>query len=358
MKNDYRFYEIDLLRFLAALSVLFFHYTFCGYAAANMTVLSFNHLGSFTRYGYLGFHLFFMISGFVILLSAYNKTGLDFIISRMLRLYPAYWFCVTLTFITILVLGGSRYQASISQYLVNLTMIQKFLKTTSIDPVYWTLMVELKFYFIIFILIYLKQLHRINLFLGLWVGLSLIMTRYNIKYLNALLIPEYSCYFIAGSCFYLLYRERNIIYYSTLIFITYLLALHNAFIVLPPMGKYYNVEFNSMIISLYISCFYIIFYLISFGMTSKLNSKHYLFFGSLTYPLYLIHQIIGFMLFNYLFTYLNKYLILLSVTSIMLLIAYAINKLIEKRYSNKFKLILIEISNRLFRKKLVSKKLF
>ena len=33
-----RFYEVDLLRFLAAFAVLLFHYTFRGHAADDLTV--------------------------------------------------------------------------------------------------------------------------------------------------------------------------------------------------------------------------------------------------------------------------------------------------------------------------------
>ncbi len=60
-----RFYEIDLLRFLAALSVVLYHYTYRGYMADHYSPVPFVGIGRFTKYGYLGVELFFLISGYV-----------------------------------------------------------------------------------------------------------------------------------------------------------------------------------------------------------------------------------------------------------------------------------------------------
>ena len=85
-----RYYEIDLLRFLAAVGVMLFHYTFRGYAADDLSPLEFPLLAEVFKYGSLGVDLFFIISGFVILLTAYNRDAVSFTISRIIRIYPAY----------------------------------------------------------------------------------------------------------------------------------------------------------------------------------------------------------------------------------------------------------------------------
>lgn len=46
-------------------------------------------LSEVTRYGYAGVNLFFVISGFVILMSVWGRTAPQFIASRVSRLYPA-----------------------------------------------------------------------------------------------------------------------------------------------------------------------------------------------------------------------------------------------------------------------------
>jgi peptidoglycan/LPS O-acetylase OafA/YrhL len=45
------FYEIDLLRFLAALSVVLFHYTYFAALAEVYSPISYSELGRFGRYG-------------------------------------------------------------------------------------------------------------------------------------------------------------------------------------------------------------------------------------------------------------------------------------------------------------------
>ena len=74
MKKNNRIYQIDLFRFVAALSVVLYHYLFRGWAADNMSDVNFSEIGHFFQYGYLGVHLFFIISGFVILLSIKHKS--------------------------------------------------------------------------------------------------------------------------------------------------------------------------------------------------------------------------------------------------------------------------------------------
>jgi peptidoglycan/LPS O-acetylase OafA/YrhL len=66
----HRLYHIDLLRFVAALYVVFYHYGFRGFAKDDMSVVQYQPLEGFSKYGYLGVDLFFIISGFVILMTA------------------------------------------------------------------------------------------------------------------------------------------------------------------------------------------------------------------------------------------------------------------------------------------------
>ena len=118
-----RLAELDLLRFIAALSVLLFHYAFRGYAADDLSPINLPVLIPIFKYGYLGVGLFFMISGFVILMSAIGKNGREFVTSRISRLYPEFWICCTLTALVIFFFGAPHFDVSLTQFFINLTML-------------------------------------------------------------------------------------------------------------------------------------------------------------------------------------------------------------------------------------------
>lgn len=330
MGKTSRFYAIDLLRFIGAFLVLLFHYTFRGFASDNYNVLEYSLLGSFFKYGYLGVDLFFMISGFVILMSAYNKTAREFVIARMVRLYPAFWFCCSLTYITIMVLGGSRFDATFKQFLVNLTLINNFFGVNYIDGVYWSLTILIEFYFFVFLIILFRQMSNIKYYVGVWLTLILIGSGFHTKYINAFVMPQYAAYFISGVTFYIIYLEGISTYKIILIAASYIHALMQSHNELVSMEKYYHTDFSFYVTAVIILLFYLILLFISTAKSAFLRSTKYLLLGGLTYPMYLLHQKIGYMIFNSLSTHVNKYAILLGVIIAMLILSHLVHTRIEK----------------------------
>ena len=344
----YRFYEIDLLRFLAAFSVMLYHYTLRGWSADDMSLVQFPELGLIFQYGRLGVDLFFIISGFVILMTAVNKNHVEFVISRVTRLYPAFWFCVTLTAVVILLIGGSRYDVGLMQYLANLTMLHKFVGIPSIDGVYWSLVVELKFYFMVFLLIIFKQVHNIKYFLGLWLIIAILLDFTGvIPVVSAVFIPDWAAYFIAGATFYLIRHEGISPYYVLLVFCSYLLAVNNAIEKIDPFYLKYSVKPSVAVIVALITVFYGFFLALSMNVTKFMNRPWFVYLGVMTYPLYLIHQNIGFMIFNLFHDSVNKYVLLAVVVLVMLVSAFLISKYIESRGARALKWAMVSASEKL-----------
>lgn len=140
---SHRLIEIDALRGIAAMSVVLFHYTTQFkkiYSPAGWTNFEFTH-------GHLGVNLFFIISGFVIFMTLERtKVPMDFVVSRFSRLYPAYWFSVACTFAITHWLGLPGKLVDAGTALANGLMFHGFFKVPHVDGVYWTLEVELLFY--------------------------------------------------------------------------------------------------------------------------------------------------------------------------------------------------------------------
>ena len=156
---------------------MLYHYTFRGHAADDMSILSFPDLGELFKYGYLGVDLFFMISGWVIVMSVHDSTLLKFVKSRITRLYPAYWFCLLATAGVIMVWGAPRYSIDFTQLVFNATMLNGVIGVPHVDGVYWSLLIELKFYGLIGLFIIARQYWEltINHFIWLWLSITIIL---------------------------------------------------------------------------------------------------------------------------------------------------------------------------------------
>jgi peptidoglycan/LPS O-acetylase OafA/YrhL len=151
--NQSRLGNLDVLRALAALAVCFYHFE-------TDSITSLNAVWSISSYGYLGVDVFFVISGFVIPLMLlkirFTFTGAgSFLLSRFLRLYPAYASAGILAFLlwylSSLTPGFRGVPPSISfpGILSNSLLICDFTGEKWIIPVFWTLAIEAQYYLLI-----------------------------------------------------------------------------------------------------------------------------------------------------------------------------------------------------------------
>ncbi|PWS33759.1 acyltransferase family protein [Pedobacter paludis] len=343
--NQKRIYQIDLFRFLAALAVMIFHYTFRGFYSGKLSIIDYPSISWLTKYLYLGVDLFFIISGFVIFMSMKNSTLPKFIVSRISRIYPAFWVAVTFTSLVILFSKDPKFIISTKQYFANLTLFNSAVGIENIDGVYWSLIIELKFYFLMGILLLLNGMDKIKILMISWLLLSFIMyfTGSNIlitKILKTIFFPQYSSYFIAGMIFYLVYDKGNSIVYFIMLFFCYVLSVLTSLERIVDFSHDFNSPFNPTIIILSITAFYLLMLGVSIGKLQFLNRKNFVVLGAITYPLYLIHQNIGFIIINKINYSMNKYLLLISLTLGMLIVAYMMQKYIEKPFAKWLKKIL------------------
>jgi peptidoglycan/LPS O-acetylase OafA/YrhL len=329
--------EIDLLRFLAAMSVVLFHYAFRGYAADNLTTMPYPLLAPIAKYGYLGVELFFMISGFVILMTASNGSLKAFVASRIARLYPAFWACCTVTFAATLLIGGVRYSASLSQYMSNMSMLSNFVSVKSIDGTYWSLFIELKFYALVASLLIFRQMRRAELFLVLWLISSIMYEVCRFDFLRAMFIANYSAYFIAGAMCFLVWSRGLSVQRVVTIVVAWVLALYQAIQAIPSLDKQFSISHNPYVISVIVTACFVVLFLVAVRRTGPFARANWMTVGALTYPLYLIHHNLGFMIFNIAYPAVNPHIVLWGTVILMLGIAYVVNVCIERKCAASFK---------------------
>ncbi|HQI00255.1 MAG TPA: acyltransferase [Deltaproteobacteria bacterium] len=323
-------YEFDVLRIIGALSVLMYHYTFRCTFVDGTRVPMFPAMEILTKYGYLGITAFFMISGFVILYSALDKTSIHFIVSRMDRLYPIYWIAVSLTVLSDVVSGES---CTLYTYLMNLTMLNDYFNVPDVDRVYWTLHAELKFYFCVFMLILTGQVKRYHVWIPLWLALTVCYLLFRQPFFLAWFVnPFYSSYFISGILFYLIYTGeadwRHCAYLLLSCSVSAFTSIGQVeeFIPVPSLQDRAAAPIVVMLI-------YALFYLISKRKISVGGSRILLLLSSLTYPLFLLHDKIGKALFDRLSPLADTYIALIAVVLLIIALSFCVSKCAEQWYA-------------------------
>ena len=278
-----RLQELDALRGLAAFAVVLYHYFYRYdeiYGHQDLAV-NWAHIGKF------GVELFFMISGFVIFWTINRvERPLDFIVSRFSRLYPAYWGAVLMTFVLVSIWGLPGRDVTATDAALNLLMFHEYFYIPHVDGVYWSLTVELTFYFWIFVLYLYKGLDKLELAFSSVIILSVLHHLDLLSLpplLGDLLMLKYLPFFLAGICFFKVVNGEG---FSRKILLTLALSLLSTYFI------YSLLHFG-------LFCgFYLLFYLAISGRLKFLTFKPLLFLGSISYSLYLVHQNLGYVVIN------------------------------------------------------------
>lgn len=332
--TNHRINELDLLRFLSVVAIVFFHYAFRGYAGDQMTVMPYPLFASPSKYGYLTLELLFMISGFVIVMTAMNRSLRRFAISRVVRLYPAFWVCCTITYAATLAIGEPRFTATIGQYLVNLTMLAEFVRVPSMDGVYWFLYVEILFYALVGAAVFIGGAQRFQWFLALWLLGEVALEILPIGRLPARMLADYSVCFIAGAAFYLIWSQGVSPSRISTIAVAFGLAILQAINRLPGFEKHYSTTMNRFVVAGIITASFVVMLLVSLKRTGALGRRRWFLAGAISYPLFLLHENIGFMIFNLLYPAIDAHLLFWGTIVLMVAAAYAVHAFVETRLAS------------------------
>ena len=128
--------------------------------------------------GRFGVALFFIISGYVVPLSIKRPMAIrSFVVGRVFRLYPAYWLSIFAALAVFYVFKG--FMLPWQQVVVNMTMLEALFGAPFVLGPYWTLIIELAFYFFAALLYKAGKLHSTSVALSLvavFAGGSVLLT--------------------------------------------------------------------------------------------------------------------------------------------------------------------------------------
>ncbi|QDS91985.1 Acyltransferase family protein [Roseimaritima multifibrata] len=144
-----RIVELDALRAMAAINLVLFHFT-------HVYAVKFGYsspLGFEWPYGAYGVELFFILSGFVNAMSLLRRgQPTNFLLARFIRIAPIFWIAIGVNACIAGMAPLSEFPVSGSQWLANLTLMPKIFGFDCVDPVMWTLQIEMLFYGILTVL--------------------------------------------------------------------------------------------------------------------------------------------------------------------------------------------------------------
>ncbi|MEV5410689.1 acyltransferase [Thermopolyspora sp. NPDC052614] len=329
--------ELDLLRFVAALSVVAFHYMAASKSLWGVQPTRiFPSVAPLTTLGILGVELFFIISGFVILMSVMGRTAGEFAISRFTRLFPAYWFSVVAIFLlyTFTNVQGFRPNLSPTDYVVNLTMAQQGLGVGHASGVYWSLWVELRFYVImtVFALIGIT-VRRVLIFMAAWLVVAAYVGNQDPGLMDMIVIPHHAPYFVAGMAFYLIYRYGSSLITWALVGASYAFALREATERVAGRVKLVGVKdfpAPEWAVMLAITVIFLVVGLVAVHALSWMRWRGLVTLGALTYPLYLLHQTVSAVFIPAYEESLNGWLLVAITLGVSLALSHLIWRFVEK----------------------------
>lgn len=321
-----RLLALDGLRLGAALMVVAYHLIGDKLGAWHQPAAAaiFGPLHSAAKYGFLGVQLFFIISGFVICMSAWGRSAGDFFVSRVVRLYPAYWLAVLVT-AGVLYAAPRGAQVKARDVLGNLTMMQEFLGIRNLDMSYWTLSVEMIFY-VLFVVLVARGLTYRNVvaFCAIWTVASLIVPRFGNQGLTTAVAGGYSCYFVAGIGLYLIYRFGPNLLLWSIVGLSGLIAITR----LPGLALARDVSFAPT--AAIVACFFLVMAAVALGLLSWVKARWVATAGALTYPLYLIHQTVGIAVIERVQAHLSPWLLITALVAALLVAAWLIHRFVER----------------------------
>ncbi|WOO32778.1 acyltransferase family protein [Diaphorobacter limosus] len=218
-----------------------------------------------------------------------------------------------------------------------MTMLSGFIGVPSIDGAYWSLFVEIRFYALVAIVLVIRRIHQAQVFIFIWLTLSVALEIHPVYKLRYFFITDYSAYFIAGATYFLIWSKGPSLIRIIIITISWWLAMFQATNGLQGFEKHYGTSMNTYAVAGIITIFFAVMMLVSLRRTGIFGRTHWLLVGSLTYPLYLLHQNIGFMVFNVAYPTINAHILFWGTIVAALIFAYAVHFFIERRLSSPLK---------------------
>ncbi|MDN3024663.1 acyltransferase [Streptomyces sp. S.PB5] len=333
-RPDRRLYAIDGLRLAAALMVALHHYAGTYRADRPGNVIWDRPVSDimptvfrFASYGWIGVEIFFVISGFVICMSCWGRTPRQFFVSRVIRLYPAYWFAIVFTTAVLVALPGVWTRQPLREVLLNFTMLQSGSGVGNVDGVYWTLWSELRFY-LLFLLVVATGLtyKKVVVFCCVWGAVAMLAPVSKLPLLELIANPDGAWYFIAGLALYLMHRFGQDLLLWGILGMAWLMGQLELGQRIDEVEHVSGWRGSVLIFTVFL----LAMVAIALGATDRVRGKWLVTAGALTYPLYLMHYVAGTTVINRLRDVMDARVLVVAVIGGFLVLSWLVHRFVER----------------------------
>lgn len=279
--------------------------------------------------------LFFLVSGFVIPFSLAGRDLKGFGIRRFFRLYPVLWVCLLFTFGALMLQGrlsGIELGIGAGSVAANGTLLAPYLGATWFNPVLWSLAVEELFYLVAALVAWRGKLDNARVLAGVVAGLAMLAVGWRAVgpgaggfWLSFWLGHNATCviFILVGLVFHLIY-QRTWTPKKGAAAIAAMLAVYAGAVTAGPMNGVARIYLVSAALALAVFAgLYLVRDAIPYSKTVDRLSN-------ISYPLYLIHGIIGYMILRAVLLWTGSYtLALAAALAIAFALATGIHKWVE-----------------------------
>lgn len=291
---------LDLLRLIAVGAVVLYHYGFWGPASHGVPQVALPALAPVAQYGFLGVPVFFAISGFVIAYSAEGRTSIGFAIARFSRIYPTFVLCMTLTFTATMLFGPGHFEVTAPQWLANLLIAAPMLGQPYVDTSYWSLVIEVVFYAWVTAFIALGLFpRRLDAIIVAWLAITFANElTIDAPIFEKVFMADDSGFFAVGLLIYQHYRGRRDARLWALSALALGTAVFQAVHKLERLGVHTHGTFDPRIVAAICVVSLGTVFLATRIKRVPLPAKVVVAIGGITYPLYLLHMQLGYVIFT------------------------------------------------------------